>query len=130
MLGIYILYNKTTGIIIQTGTVNKERDVVWIANGDTTTAWGMIQKELQEHPELGLAISPKGCNLHKLSNESQKMNKAGDEIISKTSEELELDRKAELIAEKKAEISRLQILINAQNNLNALQKELASLEAA
>ncbi|MFH1320312.1 MAG: hypothetical protein ABII90_06650 [Bacteroidota bacterium] len=131
MLQVYIIYDtENNNYIVQPGKVNKERDEQWIAEGDESTTWGMIQKKLQENPGLRLALNPKGTDLHNLPDiATKKMNEAGGEVIDKSIENVENDEKQVLIAEKQAEVARLTELINAQARKTQLEAEIVALQS-
>jgi len=52
----YIIYNKKTGAIIESGQINLERDQKEILAGDNSTCVGRISKIIKENIDLNLAF--------------------------------------------------------------------------
>jgi len=130
MLQVYVIYDtENNNYIVQSGKVNKERDEQWIAKGDESTTWGMIQKKLEDNPNLRVSLNPEWADLHNLPDIFiKKMNSKGDKVINKAVQDLERDEKQKQIKEKQAEIIRLDELLNAQAKKTALEAELMALQ--
>ena len=80
-----------------------------------------INNKLQNDESLQVCFSPNG---KLIDTEKQKINKDNTGIISKTIKDLTKEEKNKTIAEKQAEIVRLQEIINAPKKITKLQDEI------
>ena len=119
----YVIYDLN-GTILEAGNVNIARDQQWIAQGDTSTTYGHIQKVIQDanktvvYLEKGDVPSPK---THKISNEK---------IKDKTPADYKKEEKEKKKKKLKSQIEDINATINgnATNLLKSLIDELAELE--